>query len=234
LEFTLYTDVGPSSSTMAVIKSGSFVVVHSSSLLLSLIIAVVLEGVEANEVCPIDNEKCTTDTRVDGYCVATKSWFHEESPGCLPGYEVEELGTREVVGFGGTGYNCRQECGPLIIFGVLGVVSLCTCGGVLTCYVKKTCCFKQTTRVMPMTLPTDVPIQVCGSPIAAPAPIVAVTPEGSSLLDFLKSLGLERFESTFTGQEVSMSDLKLMSEKDLEALGLPMGPRMRILGALKK
>jgi len=62
----------------------------------------------------------------------------------------------------------------------------------------------------------------------------APTFEDPSLLDFLKSLGLERFEGNFRRQKISMSDLKLMSGKDLEAMGLPAGPRMRILEALEK
>ncbi|CAM8898542.1 unnamed protein product [Rhodiola kirilowii] len=49
---------------------------------------------------------------------------------------------------------------------------------------------------------------------------------------FLKSLGLEKYLITFKAEEIDMTALVHMSEDDLKVLGIPMGPRKKILLAL--
>ncbi|KAI9078081.1 hypothetical protein K1719_040006 [Acacia pycnantha] len=48
----------------------------------------------------------------------------------------------------------------------------------------------------------------------------------------LHSLGLEKYEIAFRAEEVDMAALKQMGEKDLKDLGIPMGPRKKILQSL--
>ncbi|KAL8534048.1 hypothetical protein ACS0TY_010170 [Phlomoides rotata] len=50
---------------------------------------------------------------------------------------------------------------------------------------------------------------------------------------FLRTLGLEKFAIIFKAEEVDMYSLKRMSERDLKELGLPMGPRKKILLSLQ-
>ncbi|XP_030472746.1 uncharacterized protein LOC115690529 isoform X1 [Syzygium oleosum] len=50
---------------------------------------------------------------------------------------------------------------------------------------------------------------------------------------FLRSLGLEKYSITFQAEEVDMTALLHMSDEDLKALGIPMGPRKKILLALE-
>ncbi|EYU29690.1 hypothetical protein ABFS82_12G112200 [Erythranthe guttata] len=50
---------------------------------------------------------------------------------------------------------------------------------------------------------------------------------------FLRSLGLEKFAVLFKAEEVDMYSLKRMNERDLKELGIPMGPRKKILLALQ-
>ncbi|XP_051113360.1 uncharacterized protein LOC127239312 [Andrographis paniculata] len=50
---------------------------------------------------------------------------------------------------------------------------------------------------------------------------------------FLHSLGLEKYSITFQAEEVDMTALIHMSDEDLKALGIPMGPRKKILLALE-
>ncbi|XP_057964197.1 uncharacterized protein LOC131155226 [Malania oleifera] len=49
---------------------------------------------------------------------------------------------------------------------------------------------------------------------------------------FLQSLGLEKYSITFQAEEVDMTALVHMSDEDLKALGVPMGPRKKIRLAL--
>ncbi|CAM8985160.1 unnamed protein product [Rhodiola kirilowii] len=51
--------------------------------------------------------------------------------------------------------------------------------------------------------------------------------------NFLQSLGLEKYLITFKAEEIDMTALVHMSEDDLKALGIPMGPRKKILLALE-
>lgn len=55
---------------------------------------------------------------------------------------------------------------------------------------------------------------------------------GSSVDEFLQSLGLEKYQITFQAEEVDMTALIHMTDEDLKALGIPMGPRKKILLAL--
>ncbi|KAM0844750.1 hypothetical protein ACQ4PT_056834 [Festuca glaucescens] len=55
-------------------------------------------------------------------------------------------------------------------------------------------------------------------------------PKAESPLDnFLKSLGLEKYSVNFQAEEVDMAALRHMTESDLKALGIPMGPRKKII-----
>ncbi|XP_022145103.1 ankyrin repeat and SAM domain-containing protein 6 [Momordica charantia] len=55
----------------------------------------------------------------------------------------------------------------------------------------------------------------------------------TSMDDFLQSLGLEKYSITFQAEEVDMTALVHMGDEDLKALGVPMGPRKKILLALE-
>lgn len=55
----------------------------------------------------------------------------------------------------------------------------------------------------------------------------------SSVDNFLLSLGLEKYLITFQVEEVDMTALVHMTDEDLKALGIPMGPRKKILLALE-
>jgi hypothetical protein len=49
----------------------------------------------------------------------------------------------------------------------------------------------------------------------------------------LQSLGLEKYWITFQAEEVDMAVLRHMSDTDLKELGVPMGPRKKILLAMR-
>lgn len=51
--------------------------------------------------------------------------------------------------------------------------------------------------------------------------------------DWLKALGLGKYVTNFAESEVELSDLPELSEEDLIEIGLPLGPRRRILKALR-
>ncbi|XP_031478900.1 uncharacterized protein LOC116249778 [Nymphaea colorata] len=55
----------------------------------------------------------------------------------------------------------------------------------------------------------------------------------SSVAALLKSLDLEKYLITFQAEEIDMAALVHMSDEDLKALGIPMGPRKKIHLALK-
>nr|XP_043609917.1 SEC23-interacting protein-like [Erigeron canadensis]XP_043609918.1 SEC23-interacting protein-like [Erigeron canadensis] len=50
---------------------------------------------------------------------------------------------------------------------------------------------------------------------------------------FLQALGLEKYSITFQAEEVDMTALLHMTDDDLKAIGIPMGPRKKILLALE-
>ena len=49
---------------------------------------------------------------------------------------------------------------------------------------------------------------------------------------WLRGLGLERYEGAFRESEIEADVLPELTEADLEKLGLPLGPRKRILKAI--
>ncbi|KAJ9677640.1 hypothetical protein PVL29_022560 [Vitis rotundifolia] len=56
--------------------------------------------------------------------------------------------------------------------------------------------------------------------------------EPLTVASFLHSLGLEKYIILFQAEEVDMTALKQMRDNDLKELGIPMGPRKKILLAL--
>ncbi|KAK2992452.1 hypothetical protein RJ640_025414 [Escallonia rubra] len=58
-------------------------------------------------------------------------------------------------------------------------------------------------------------------------------PKVESVDSFLQSLGLEKYSITFQAEEVDMAALLHMTDEDLKAVGVPMGPRKKILLALE-
>ena len=54
----------------------------------------------------------------------------------------------------------------------------------------------------------------------------------NSLPDWLKTLGLEHYASVFAENEVDFDALRVLSDQDLQELGLAFGPRKRLLHAL--
>ncbi|KAK9757187.1 hypothetical protein RND81_01G146800 [Saponaria officinalis] len=55
----------------------------------------------------------------------------------------------------------------------------------------------------------------------------------TSVDGFLQSLGLEKYQIIFQAEEVDMTALEHMTDEDLKAMGIPMGPRKKIMLALK-
>ncbi|RDX99900.1 SEC23-interacting protein, partial [Mucuna pruriens] len=55
----------------------------------------------------------------------------------------------------------------------------------------------------------------------------------TSVDEFLRSLDLEKYLITFQAEEVDMTALNHMTDEDLKAMGIPMGPRKKILLALE-
>lgn len=51
---------------------------------------------------------------------------------------------------------------------------------------------------------------------------------------FLKKLGYERFADNFEAEEVGILELSYMTEERLQGLGIPLGPRLRIMEEVKK
>jgi SAM domain (Sterile alpha motif) len=49
---------------------------------------------------------------------------------------------------------------------------------------------------------------------------------------WLRDLGLERYEPTFRENEIDWDVLPELTESDLEKLGLPLGPRKKLLKAI--
>ncbi len=54
----------------------------------------------------------------------------------------------------------------------------------------------------------------------------------SDLKDWLATLGLERYATAFAKVEVDLETLPYLTEADLKEIGLPVGPRRRVLAAL--
>ncbi|GBG88687.1 hypothetical protein CBR_g48217 [Chara braunii] len=58
--------------------------------------------------------------------------------------------------------------------------------------------------------------------------------DGRAVATFLQSLGLGKYIPSFQAEEVDMAALRHMTEEDLKELGVPMGPRKKIMLALKQ
>ena len=56
----------------------------------------------------------------------------------------------------------------------------------------------------------------------------------SSVAEWLKSHGFERFTQLFEQNEVDLTTLRVLTESDLKELGVPFGPRKRILSLLSE
>lgn len=54
-----------------------------------------------------------------------------------------------------------------------------------------------------------------------------------SVVEFLRGIGLARYTATFQEEEIDMDALTHLSDKDLQSLGLPLGPRKKIMAALR-
>lgn len=69
-------------------------------------------------------------------------------------------------------------------------------------------------------------------PASGSLPKVSCMGEHSTMERFLQSLGLEKYSIIFKHEEVDMHALRHMGDIDLKELGVPMGPRKKILQAL--
>jgi len=73
--------------------------------------------------------------------------------------------------------------------------------------------------------------------LARPTPTVKrpsnAMAEEQTVRTLLHSLGLEKYVITFQVEEVDMAALRYMSDNDLKELGVPMGPRKKILLAIR-
>src|SRR5260370_7731256 len=59
------------------------------------------------------------------------------------------------------------------------------------------------------------------------------TPQVDSIEDWLTSIGLEQYVGLLVRNEVDLSTLRILTDDDLKELGLPFGPRKRLLAALQ-
>ncbi|KAL6567769.1 hypothetical protein OROGR_001437 [Orobanche gracilis] len=79
------------------------------------------------------------------------------------------------------------------------------------------------------------------APVTSSMPLpVSLMQKSSYMVDeqvtvdsFLRSLGLEKYAILFKAEEVDMYSLKRMAEGDLKEMGIPMGPRKKILLSLQ-
>ncbi|CDP03893.1 unnamed protein product [Coffea canephora] len=89
--------------------------------------------------------------------------------------------------------------------------------------------------------PKPKPASEVGRParksVIAEAPVASEKKAAASSVEsvdsFLQSLGLEKYSITFQAEEVDMTALLHMTDEDLKAMGIPMGPRKKILLALE-
>ncbi|XP_024376722.1 uncharacterized protein [Physcomitrium patens] len=83
---------------------------------------------------------------------------------------------------------------------------------------------------------TAVPAPVSARSVATvKRPVDGKVPntEEQTVRTFLHSLGLEKYVATFQSEEIDMAALGHMSDNDLKELGVPMGPRKKILLAIR-
>ena len=55
-----------------------------------------------------------------------------------------------------------------------------------------------------------------------------------ALTAWLQKLGLERYTQVFAENEVDLEALRVLGEQDFEKLGVPLGPRKKLLRAIAK
>ena len=55
----------------------------------------------------------------------------------------------------------------------------------------------------------------------------------SDIASWLKSLGLGKYEAVFADNEIDFEVLPELTEQDLEKLAIPLGPRKKLLKAIK-
>eukprot|EP00252_Welwitschia_mirabilis_P005990 TRINITY_DN1660_c0_g1_i1.p1 TRINITY_DN1660_c0_g1~~TRINITY_DN1660_c0_g1_i1.p1 ORF type:complete len:220 (+),score=55.79 TRINITY_DN1660_c0_g1_i1:265-924(+) len=76
--------------------------------------------------------------------------------------------------------------------------------------------------------------QATGPPASTKAVQKQASPAAErTVASLLQSLGLEKYLITFQAEEIDMTALKHMNDDDLRVLGIPMGPRKKILLALE-
>ena len=56
----------------------------------------------------------------------------------------------------------------------------------------------------------------------------------SEIVNWLSGLGLEKYASAFAAAEIDFETLRELEEGDLVELGLPLGPRRKLWGAIKR
>src|SRR5262249_12019575 len=56
---------------------------------------------------------------------------------------------------------------------------------------------------------------------------------GMDVAGWLRTLNLERYEGAFRDNEIDFGDLPELTDADLEKLGIPLGPRRRLLKAIR-
>jgi hypothetical protein len=54
-----------------------------------------------------------------------------------------------------------------------------------------------------------------------------------AIREWLEGLGLDQYAEAFEAEKIELDDLRDLAEADLERLGLPMGPRKRLLRAIQ-
>ncbi|XP_057528848.1 uncharacterized protein LOC130807596 isoform X1 [Amaranthus tricolor] len=62
--------------------------------------------------------------------------------------------------------------------------------------------------------------------------IPSMSDEHLSVESWLRSLGLEKYIITFKAEEIDMNSLKQLGDSDLKELGIPMGPRKKMIQSL--
>ncbi|CDP00219.1 unnamed protein product [Coffea canephora] len=89
------------------------------------------------------------------------------------------------------------------------------------------------------TAQTAAPAKSMAPPLASLPPSVTLSQRSSYTVEdqptvdsFLHSLGLDKYAINFKAEEVDMYALKQMRDNDLKELGVPMGPRKKIIQAL--
>lgn len=65
-----------------------------------------------------------------------------------------------------------------------------------------------------------------------PLPATLPPPSAPTVRAWLDSLGLAPYAANFERERISLADLPLLAEPDLERLGLPLGPRRRVLASV--